>query len=198
MKSRRPKNAIEASIIQVESSEWRYGVKVARLVLALLPRARAYPEDEREGGMPAAEVPLTGDELLAAMTEVMVAFHQRYHHRKPVTAKTLLLGDDLLACVLGGVYTDVEKTMIEIQRSTMVKETRNAFQNAMQDKFIKAVQRLSGRHVLAFFSNHHVGPDIEIELFLLTTNGATEQDLFSTPREALQDQKTPGRDGKTQ
>jgi hypothetical protein len=51
--------------------------------------------------------------------------------------------------VLGGVYTDVEKTMIEIQRSTMVQETRNAFQNAMQDKFISAVENLSGRHVLA-------------------------------------------------
>ena len=34
-----------------------------------------------------------------------------------------LTGDDLLACVLGGVYTDVEKTMIEIQRSTIVQES---------------------------------------------------------------------------
>jgi uncharacterized protein YbcI len=108
--------------------------------------------------MPAEEVPLIGDELFAAVTEAMVAFHQRYHHRKPVTARTVLLGDDLLGCMLGGVYTHVKKTMIEIQRLTMVQETRNAFQNAMQDKFIKAVERLSGRHVLAFFSNHHVGP----------------------------------------
>jgi hypothetical protein len=28
-------------------------------------------------------------------------------------------------------------------------------------------ERLSGRGVLAFISNRHVGPDIEIELFLL-------------------------------
>ena len=70
----------------------------------------------------------------------MVALHERYHHRAPVTAKTLLLGDDLLACVLGGVYTDVEKTMIELQRTTIVQETRSAFQNAMQHKFIAAVE----------------------------------------------------------
>jgi len=38
----------------------------------------------------------------------MVALHQRYHHRNPVSAKTVLLGGGLLACVLGGVYTDVE------------------------------------------------------------------------------------------
>jgi uncharacterized protein YbcI len=117
--------------------------------------------------MPAPHTGLTGDELLGAMTDAMVGFHQRYHHREPVTAKTLLLGNDLLACVLGGVYTDVEKTMIELQRSTIVQETRNAFQDAMQDKFINAVEHLSGRHVLAFVSNHHVGPDIEIELFFL-------------------------------
>lgn len=117
--------------------------------------------------MPAAHPPLTGDALLGAVTEAMVAFHRHYHHRAPVTAKTLMLGDDLLACVLGGVYTDVEKTMIEIQRTTIVQDTRNAFQNTMQRKFINAVERLSGRKVMAFISNHHVGPDIEIELFLL-------------------------------
>jgi uncharacterized protein YbcI len=117
--------------------------------------------------MSAPIAPLTGDELLAAVTEAMVALHERYYHRVPVTAKTLLLGDDLLVCVLGGVYTDVEKTMIELQRSTVVQETRSAFQNAMQQTFIDKVGTLSGRDVLAFISNHHVGPDIEIELFML-------------------------------
>lgn len=111
--------------------------------------------------------PLVGDELLEAVTDAMIVLHQRYHHRAPVTAKTLLLGGDLLACVLGGVYTDVEKTMIELQRSPIVQETRSAFQNAIQHKFTAAVERLSGRDVLAFISNHHVGPDIEIKLFIL-------------------------------
>jgi|GEM_PF-1324961 len=100
--------------------------------------------------MPAETPPLTGDVLLGAVTNVMVAFHQRYHHRRPVTAKTQLLGDDLLVCVLGGVYTDVEKTMIELQRTTLVQETRSEFQQTMQHKFIAEVQRLSGRDVVAF------------------------------------------------
>jgi uncharacterized protein YbcI len=117
--------------------------------------------------MSAVDPPLHGDDLLVAVTEAMVALHQRYHHRAPVSAKTQMLGDDLLACVLGGVYTDVEKTMIELQRATVVQETRSAFQNAMQQTFITEVERLSGRGVLAFISNHHVGPDIEIELFML-------------------------------
>jgi uncharacterized protein YbcI len=131
--------------------------------------------------MPAPEASLTGDQTLAAVTQAMVAFHQRYHHREPVTAKTLMLGDDLLACVLGGVYTDVEQTMIEIQRRTIVQETRNEFQNAMQAKFIDAVEHLTGRNVLAFISNHHVGPDVEIELFLLTPSGTSDERLAVVP-----------------
>ena len=123
--------------------------------------------------MPATDAPLTGDALLDAVTDAMVALHVRYHHREPVTAKTLLLGGDLLACVMGGIYTDVEKTMIELQRTTIVQETRSAFQNAMQHKFISTVEDLSGRKVLAFISNHHVGPDVEIELFLLQPSPTT-------------------------
>jgi uncharacterized protein YbcI len=120
-----------------------------------------------QASMLVSDPPLSGDELLSAVTEAMVALHERYYHRVPVTAKTQMLGDDLLACVLGGVYTDVEKTMIELQRATVVQETRSAFQNAMQHKFIDKVEHLSGRGVLAFISNQHVGPDMEIELFML-------------------------------
>ncbi len=117
--------------------------------------------------MPAADAPLQGAEMLDAVTEAMVALHERYYHRAPATAKTRLLGDDRLICVLGGVYTDVEKTMIELQRSTIVRETRSAFQTAMQRRFIDQVERICGREVLAFISNHHVGPDIEVEVFML-------------------------------
>jgi uncharacterized protein YbcI len=115
--------------------------------------------------METSELPLSGDELLAAVTDSMVLLHERYY-RMPVTAKSRMLGDDLLACVLGGVFTDVEKTMIELDRATLVQETRSAFQEAMQGKFIAEVERLSGREVLAFISNQHVGPDIEIEIFV--------------------------------
>ncbi|HEX4751519.1 MAG TPA: Na-translocating system protein MpsC family protein [Solirubrobacterales bacterium] len=117
--------------------------------------------------MSSPTAPLEGEELLTAVTASMVALHERYHHRVPVSAKTQLLEDDLLAVVMGGVYTDVEKTMIELQRATIVQETRSAFQEAMGQRFIDEVERLSGRNVLVFISNSHVGPDLEIELFVL-------------------------------
>jgi uncharacterized protein YbcI len=117
--------------------------------------------------MSVTDAPLTGDPLLSAVTAAMVAFHQRYHQRVPVTGKTLLLDGELLVCVLGGVYTDVEKTMIELQHSTIVQQTRSAFQKAMEHRLIAAVEQLSGREVLTFMSNQHIGPDMEIEVFML-------------------------------
>jgi uncharacterized protein YbcI len=142
-------------------------VYLARLVSPFASRAIPLRRTRENAAMPAHEAPLSGDTLLAAVTEAMVAFHQRYYHRAPASARTLLLGDEMLICVLGGVYTDVEMTMIELQRGGVVKETRSAFQNALEHKFIAAVERLSGREVLTFISTHHVGPDMEIELFML-------------------------------
>lgn len=113
------------------------------------------------------EGPLQGDALLSAVTEAMVGLHERYYHRPPGTAKCQMMGDDLLACVLGSVYTDVEKTLIELERAPVVQDNRNAFQRAMEERFITVIETLSGRSVVTFISSHNVGPDLEVELFFL-------------------------------
>jgi hypothetical protein len=45
-----------------------------------------------------------------------------------------------------------------------------AFQTATQTRLAAAVERLSGREVLRFASTHHVGPDLEVEVFALGPN----------------------------
>jgi uncharacterized protein YbcI len=117
--------------------------------------------------MAASRDPLQGEALLEAVSGAMVELHQRYYQRQPATAKSQMMGDDLLACVLGGVYTDVEKTLIELERAPSVTENRSAFQVAMEHRFVDEVEQLSGRRVTNFISSHHVGPDLEIELFFL-------------------------------
>ena len=97
-------------------------------------------------------------ELLAAVTDAMVALHLRHHDRVPATATTLLLDDDQLPCMT---------TMIELQRAPEVHPPRRAFQAATRHAFIEVVQRLSGRTVAGFISDYYVGPDIAAELFLL-------------------------------
>ena len=101
------------------------------------------------------------DDVLESVNDAMVALHERYHGRKPATARTQMMGEDMLACLLGDVYTDVEKTMIELQRQALVQETRSIFLRAMEYRFIADVERLTGRRVSKFISAHHVGPDLE-------------------------------------
>jgi hypothetical protein len=57
--------------------------------------------------------------------------------------------------------------MIEMQRQAIVHETRSTFQQAMERRFINVIERVTKRGVLKFISTHHVGPDLELELFLL-------------------------------
>ena len=140
-----------------------------RVLLRPLPFARSFPRTAERGSAVADQrhgAP-HGEGFLEAITEAMVAIHERYHGRKPGNAHTILMGDDMVACMLGDVYTDVEKTMIELQRQALVHETRSAFQKAMEHRFIAAVERLTGRAVAQFLSTHHVGPDLELELFFL-------------------------------
>ena len=120
--------------------------------------------------MATTDPPLDGEPLLDAIADAMADLHQRYYHRPPASSKAAMMGEDLLACVLGGVYTDVEKTLIEVQRGMIVTSNRSAFQAAMEDRFIAVVESLSGRRVAHFISTHHVGPDLEIELFFLAVN----------------------------
>jgi hypothetical protein len=56
--------------------------------------------------------------------------------------------------------------MIEIQRQPLVQETRSAFQDARHAQFVDTVHRHRPAG-LAFFSDSHVGPDLEVEVVVL-------------------------------
>ena len=107
------------------------------------------------------------DAQLEAVTEALVGLHEHYHGRKPGTARTTLMGEDMVACLLGDVYTNIEQTMIEMQRKALVHQTRSEFQRAMEGRFIEVIERVTARRVKEFISTHHVGPDLELEIFLL-------------------------------
>ena len=111
------------------------------------------------------------DAVLDTVRESMVALHERYYGRKPTSARTQMMGEDMLACIFGDMYTDVEKTLIEMQRQALVHESRTAFQQAMEHRFISEVERITRRRVHRFISTLHVGPDVEVELFMLEPHG---------------------------
>lgn len=56
---------------------------------------------------------------------------------------------------------------MEHGKADVVLDGRRAFQDAMEPDAIEAVQRLSGRRVIAFMSTNHISPDIGVEIFIL-------------------------------
>jgi hypothetical protein len=72
--------------------------------------------------------------------------------------------------------------MIKLQHTAIVKQTPSTFQTATRHKFIGAIE-LSGRKVLTFISHHHVGPDIELKLFILDARQTRTERRLTAPRQ---------------
>jgi uncharacterized protein YbcI len=109
---------------------------------------------------------LAGGELNAAVTSALVGIHTRYLGRGPKTASTFHYGN-VLVTLMHEVLTHAEKSLTKTGRTEAVDHIRRLFQGTMQADFREAVERLTGRNVLAFISGNHIDPDIAAELFIL-------------------------------
>ena len=107
------------------------------------------------------------DELLGAVADELSGLHERHYGRRPAATRCPLVDDEVLICVMGGIYTVVEQTLLELQHRPLVHDARGEFQNAMRDRMVRVVERLCRRSVESFVSTHHVGPDLEVEIFVL-------------------------------
>jgi uncharacterized protein YbcI len=96
----------------------------------------------------------------------MVALHRQYFGRGPGAAKSFV-NDETVVCVLSDIYTQVERTLIKAGQAGHVKRTRRLHQEALEEEYKAAVERIMGRPVSAFLSDVHVDPDVAIEVFLL-------------------------------
>jgi uncharacterized protein YbcI len=113
-----------------------------------------------------SQAPLTGGQLLAEVTNRIVAFMREHYGRGPIKAKTYVL-DNLIVCVLSDGFTAIERTMMEGGEPDRVLEMRRDFQRMMKERYSAMIERLTGRKVLAFLSQAHVEPDLTVEIFLM-------------------------------
>jgi uncharacterized protein YbcI len=104
--------------------------------------------------------------LAAAISNAIVGIHREHYGRGATRARTVM-GDDYIICFLEGIYTPVERTLIEAGRFSAVQETRSAFQDTMRETFVAAIEQLVGRKVVGFLSQVHVDPDLAVETFIL-------------------------------
>jgi len=112
------------------------------------------------------EGPLKGGELNAAVTSALVGIHTQHLGRGPRTASTFHYGS-VLVTLMYDVLTPAEKSLSRAGKVGAVGHMRHLLQEAMEADFREAVERLTGRKVVAFISGNHIDPDIAAELFIL-------------------------------
>ena len=101
-----------------------------------------------------------------AISNGMTKLHREHYGRGPDSVRTVH-GHDHVICFLENLYTPVERTLLEAGEAAAVRETRQAFQRAMEDRFTEMVEGITGRKVRAFLSQVTFEPDISVEVFVL-------------------------------
>ena len=109
---------------------------------------------------------LTGGELNAAITRALVGIQNEYIGRGPRKASTFY-HDNVIVTLMHDVLNRAEKEIGKTDRIDAVTSMRHLYQVAMQGDFTAAIERLTGRKVIAFISGNHADPDIASELFIL-------------------------------
>ena len=112
------------------------------------------------------QVRLTGGELNAAITSALVGIHTEFLGRGPSQASTFHHGN-VLVTLMHDVLTPAEKSLTRTRHTDAVEQIRHLFHETMEDEFRKAVERLTGRKVLACISGNDLEPDIAAVLFIL-------------------------------
>ena len=102
----------------------------------------------------------------AAVANAITRLHREHYGRGAVTAHTVMQRNYVIV-FLHDIYTPVERTLIDAGQRERVRETRQAFQDAMTGPFTSAVEEIMGRKVVAFMSQVHFEPDMAAEIFVL-------------------------------
>jgi uncharacterized protein YbcI len=116
-------------------------------------------------GVPADGRP-RGGSLLAQISNAMVRIHKEHWGKGPTKARTIY-AEDIVLTRLEQIFTKAELTLINAGREEDVRNMRAAFQLELEHEFVGAVERLTGRKVLAFICDIHAATNMGVELFVL-------------------------------
>jgi uncharacterized protein YbcI len=105
-------------------------------------------------------------QVLAAISNAMVAAHREHFGRGPGAARTLN-ADAVVVVILSDIYTRVERTLIDAGEAEHVREARRLHQLALEDEYKAPVEAVTGHAVEAFLTVTHVDPDLSVTTFLL-------------------------------
>jgi uncharacterized protein YbcI len=135
----------------------RYGTDKA------MPEDTLHPDDAAAMREPLAD---GRGELRQQLSNAIVALFKQYFGRGPTDCRTYL-EPNLVIVVLAGGYSAAERTLFEAGKWHEVRQTRMAWQDSMEVRFIDTIERLTHRTVKAFLSANRQDAELTIELFVL-------------------------------
>jgi len=117
-------------------------------------------------GSTSQSFPLKGGELNAAITSALVGIHTEFLGRGPSSSSTFH-HEHLVLTLMHDVMTPAEKSLARGGQVEAVNGIRRLLLDMMAANLREAVERLTGRSVLALISGIDVDPDIAAVLFIL-------------------------------
>ena len=96
----------------------------------------------------------------------VVNLYKKHTGRGPSHARTHI-HEDLVVTLLRDTMTQAEQTLKDEDRAEMIREQRRVFQDAFRKEAKALVERTTGSRVVAFLSDHAIGPDYAVEVFVL-------------------------------
>jgi uncharacterized protein YbcI len=101
------------------------------------------------------------------LSNEMVRLYKELFGRGPSRARTHFAGPDTVICSLERTLTPAEQSMVAMGEHQRLRETRMFFQHAREGDFREAVERVTGRSVIAFVSGIDTTADMSCEVFYL-------------------------------
>lgn len=108
------------------------------------------------------------DQISGAMVELYAA---NYGHQRTI-AQTYI-NDKSVLCLLQNSESRGEEREVTAGGAQQVTDNRVAFQVRTEDEFTQAIERITGRSVVAFMSANQDSLDYAAELFILDEAPAT-------------------------
>jgi uncharacterized protein YbcI len=111
--------------------------------------------------------------MSVAISNAVVRCTRQYTGRGPTRARTHI-SEDTVTTFMADTLTKGERALVEAGQQDTVREMRRAFQQAMRDDLCAAVEQITERQVIAFFSDNHIDPDMAVEGFALAPQARSE------------------------
>ncbi|MGH2877208.1 MAG: Na-translocating system protein MpsC family protein [Solirubrobacteraceae bacterium] len=121
-----------------------------------------------------------GGSLGKDISNLVVRVVREYTGRGPTQSRAYLQ-DDLISVVLRDSLTRGERSLVNDGFAEHVLQTRRMYQRTMRKEITAGIEELTGRRVMAFFSDNHLDPDVGVEAVLLEPCGSPSPDTVSKP-----------------